>query len=133
MAMRRSIIDAGGEVHFGAGRPSAARRQVCAGSLDTNGAVFESSQIVLATGHSARDVYSLLKKEKIRLTRNRLLSVCALSIRKPQLINSSIIIPKASFCHKLLPAASYRLATKIDDRGVHFLHVSGWIYRSRCH
>ena len=120
MAMRRSIIDAGGEVHFGAkvDRLLLDGRRV-RGVSTTNGAVFESSQVVLATGHSARDVYSLLKKQKIRLEQKPF--AVGVRIEHPQALIDQLQYhhPKGEFRHKLLPAASYRLATKIDDRGVH--------------
>ena len=88
------------------------------GVSTVNGAVLKVL-IVLATGHSARDVYSLLKKQKIRLEQKPF--AVGVRIEHPQALIDQLQYhhPKGEFRHKLLPAASYRLATKIDDRGVH--------------
>jgi uncharacterized FAD-dependent dehydrogenase len=120
MAMRRSIIDAGGEVHFGA---KVDRLLLDGGRVrgvsTTSGAVFEGAGVILATGHSARDVYILLKEQKIRLEQKPF--AVGVRIEHPQGLIDQLQYhqPKEKFRHELLPAASYRLATKIDDRGVH--------------
>ncbi len=121
-AIRRSILGAGGEVHFGAkvGRllRSEEGRKLCGvGTLD--GREFLGEAVILATGHSARDIYQLLKKEKVLMEQKPF--AVGVRIEHPQPLIDSIQyhFPKEMERPLLLPAARYRLATKIDDRGVH--------------
>lgn len=120
MAMRRSIIDAGGEVHFGA---KVNRLILSAGRVKgvstVGGLTFEGKGVILATGHSARDVYSLLKEQNILLEQKPF--AVGVRIEHPQALIDQLQYhsPQGEVRHELLPAASYRLATKIDDRGVH--------------
>lgn len=120
MAMRQSIIDAGGEVHF--------ERKVndflisdhtIRGVTCTDGSEYLADQLILATGHSARDVYSLLHAKHIRLEQKPF--AVGVRIEHPQALIDSLQYhsPRDQERSRLLPAASYRLATKIDDRGVH--------------
>ena len=82
MAMRNSILAAGGEVHFGTkvtgfdllnGR--------IRGVQTADGREFSSERVILATGHSARDIYQLLHDQSITLEQKPLRSACASSIR----------------------------------------------------
>jgi uncharacterized FAD-dependent dehydrogenase len=64
--MRQQIIDAGGEVHFDTKVTdllllgNQIRSVVC-----SSGAKFEGEQVILATGHSAKDIFCLLEAKKI--------------------------------------------------------------------
>ncbi|WP_269523415.1 NAD(P)/FAD-dependent oxidoreductase [Coraliomargarita parva] len=120
MAMRESIRAAGGEVHFGAkvnhfilqdGRIE--------GVTTEDGREFRSKRVILATGHSARDIYRLLQESGILLEQKPF--AVGVRIEHPQALIDSLQyhIPKDKERPRLLPAASYRLATKIDNRGVH--------------
>jgi hypothetical protein len=75
--------------------------------------------VILATGHSARDIYRLLAAKTIRLEQKPF--AVGVRIEHPQAFIDcrQYHLPKGSKRPDLLPAASYRLATKIDDRGVH--------------
>ncbi|MGC6455074.1 MAG: NAD(P)/FAD-dependent oxidoreductase [Coraliomargaritaceae bacterium] len=120
MAMRQSIMNAGGEVHFG----TKVNRFILSegrvrGVSTACGACFEGEAVILATGHSARDVYSLLKQQNILLEQKPF--AVGVRIEHPQALIDQLQYhsEKGKARHPLLPAASYRLATKIDGRGVH--------------
>ena len=121
-AMRHSILNAGGEVHFDT--------RVCAllrsadgkrllGVRSSDGKEWEGSAVILATGHSARDVYRMLHEEGLLLERKAF--AVGVRIEHPQ-----TLIDAAQYHLRPgeerpygLPAARYALATKIQDRGVH--------------
>jgi len=71
--------------------------------------------VILATGHSARDIYQLLASKEILLE----LKPFALGVRieHPQPLIDSIQYKRKSRGEDL-PAASYRLACNVDNRGV---------------
>lgn len=120
MAMRESIRAAGGEVHFGAKVESfLIRNERMAGVRICDGREFLSEQVILATGHSARDIYIQLNKQGVRLEQKPF--AVGVRIEHPQRLIDSLqySCPRDEARPALLPAASYRLATKIDNRGVH--------------
>jgi len=120
MAVRESIRSAGGEVHFGArvtdidsgnGRVRAVRT--------ADGREFAAEHLILATGHSARDMFELLQRQNLRLEPKPF--AVGVRIEHPQALIDGLQYHHRAETprHPLLPAASYRLATKIDHRGVH--------------
>lgn len=120
MAMRQSIRAAGGEVHFGAKVNEFLFNNGCiVGLRITDGREFHAKKVILATGHSARDIYSILDDQQIRLEQKPF--AVGVRIEHPQPLIDSLQYHLAHGAKRprLLPAASYRLATKIDDRGVH--------------
>jgi uncharacterized FAD-dependent dehydrogenase len=120
MAMRESILNAGGEVHFGAKVEALLiNSEQIAGVRTSDKREFLSQQVILATGHSARDIYELLQAQNIRLEQKPF--AVGVRIEHPQALIDSLQYhtPPGAKRPSLLPAASYRLATKIDDRGVH--------------
>lgn len=120
MAMRESIRSAGGEVHFGAKVDTLILRDGQIEGLRTaDGGEYLSEKVILATGHSARDIYSLLHQQGIRLEQKPFAVGVRIEHPQPLIDSLQYKTPRDAGRHKLLPAASYRLATKIDDRGVH--------------
>ncbi len=119
-AMRESIRAAGGEVHFGAKVVDfALEARVVRGVALADGRGIAATAVILATGHSARDVYELLVRRGIRLEQKAF--AMGVRIEHPQgLVDSQQYhFPRGEERSRLLPAASYSLATKIADRGVH--------------
>ena len=121
MAMRKSIINSGGEVHFG---KKVTNLILVAGQIrgvrTKADEEFRSDKVILATGHSARDVYRFLNDQNIRLEQKAF--AVGVRIEHPQsLIDArQYHFPDTQFERPAnLPAASYRLATKIKERGVH--------------
>lgn len=120
MAMRESIRSAGGEVHFGAKVASLIiHDQRMAGVRTTDGREFLSDQCILATGHSARDIYEQLHTQNIRLEQKPFAVGVRIEHPQPLIDSLQYHTPQGQERPALLPAASYRLATKIDNRGVH--------------
>lgn len=115
-AIRTTILDAGGEIYF--------NRRITdllisngkiKGVEDKNGNRYEANSVILATGHSARDIYELLHKKGLSLEAKSF----ALGVRAehPQALIDSIQY-KQSPRDSYLPAAAYSLVKQIDDRGV---------------
>ena len=119
-AMRGSIIAAGGEVHFQTKVSGFIRHdEKLIGVTTTDNREFIGDGVILATGHSARDIYRLLQSENIRLEPKPF--AMGVRIEHPQAFIDArqYHYPAGHERPALLPAASYRLATKIKDRGVH--------------
>ena len=120
MAMRESIRNAGGEVHFNTKVESLIiYEQKMAGVSTTDGREFLSGQVILATGHSARDIYEQLHTQKVQLEQTPFAVGVRIEHPQAQIDSLQYHTPLGQERPALLPAASYRLATKIDNRGVH--------------
>lgn len=120
MAMRESIRRSGGEVHFGARVESfLILSGRMAGVRTGDGREFLSDRVILATGHSARDIYHQLQSQGVRLEPKPF--AVGVRIEHPQALIDQLQyhIAPGETRPRQLPAASYRLATKIDQRGVH--------------
>lgn len=119
-SIRQSIIAAGGEVRFG---EKVTGLNLRAGRI-TSLIVNESDEVagdavILATGHSARDIYQLLHKYGILLEPKPFAVGVRIEHRQPLIDSLQYHYPIETERPRLLPAASYRLATKIRGRGVH--------------
>jgi uncharacterized FAD-dependent dehydrogenase len=119
-AMRESINSAGGEVRFGAKVTDllldggAIRGVVINGSEELLG-----DAVILATGHSARDVYRLLASKNISLEQKAFAVGVRIEHPQPLIDSLQYHYERGLERPRLLPAASYVLATKVRDRGVH--------------
>ena len=120
MAMRQSILEAGGEVHFGTKVNQFILNddRIC-GVNTVDGREFLSDRTILATGHSARDIYQQLHTQNVRLEQTPFAVGVRIEHPQPLIDSTQYHYPIGQERPRLLPAASYRLATKIDNRGVH--------------
>ncbi len=115
-AIRETIIRCGGEVYFEAKLTDI---QYVDNSLRTI-TVNDEREIpvdglILAVGHSARDVFELLKKKNIHLEPKPF--AVGVRIEHPQqMINEVQYHTKSAI--KLLPPAAYNVACQVDGRGV---------------
>ncbi|MFD2255373.1 NAD(P)/FAD-dependent oxidoreductase [Luteolibacter algae] len=129
-ALRQSILDHGGEVHFQAKVTdflvSGGRIH---GVVTADGREFLADATVLATGHSARDIYQLLADKNILMEHKPFAIGFRIEHTQPFIDRRQYNIPEGQPRPDLLPAARYRLATKINDRGVHSFCMcpGGWI------
>ena len=91
-----------------------------------SGTEIEASAVVVAAGHSARDVFALLDAAGARLEAKSF--AVGLRIEHPQALIDSIQYGRSAK-HPLLPAAAYRLAATVDGRGVYSFCMcpGGWI------
>lgn len=129
-SIRHSILAAGGEVHF---QHKVVDFEITGerirSVITANGRQFAGNAVILATGHSARDIYQLLHAKHVRLEAKPF--AIGFRIEHPQAFidRSQYHLDPHQERPRLLPAASYRLATKIRDRGVHSFCMcpGGWI------
>ncbi|NLW81363.1 MAG: FAD-dependent oxidoreductase [Desulfovibrionales bacterium] len=115
-SMRASVEGAGGEIHFGA---HVADLVVDAGVLRgvrlDNGQQVDADAVILATGHSARDIYALLHRRGILLEAKPF--ALGVRIEHPQTLVDRMFYHHSPR-HPSLPAASYRIACQTGERGV---------------
>jgi len=129
-AIRASIIAAGGEVHFQTKVVDfmVSGRRIH-GVLTAGGSEIAADSVILASGHSARDIYRLLAAQKILLEPKPFAVGFRIEHAQPFIDRSQYHLDRGQERPRLLPAARYRLATKIRDRGVHSFCMcpGGWI------
>ncbi|MEM9016924.1 MAG: FAD-dependent protein [Verrucomicrobiota bacterium] len=119
-AIRKSIIEAGGEVRFGAKVTDLVLSQNKISGLVVNGEEeLLGDAVILATGHSARDIFRLLENHSLLLEPKAF--AVGMRIEHPQPLIDSIQYHYERGTERplLLPAARYALATKVKGRGVH--------------
>ena len=119
-AIRSSIIGAGGEVHF---QTKVVDFLVSDGRLhgvrSEGGEEIFGDALILASGHSARDIYRLLADRSILLEPKPFAVGCRIEHPQAFIDRAQYHLGSGVQRPRLLPAAWYRLATKIRDRGVH--------------
>lgn len=121
-AIRESILRAGGEVHFNAKAEhllrSADGRRI-AGVACADGREFTAEAVLLATGHSARDVYRMLLAEGLALEQKPF--AVGVRLEHPQAFVDArqYHLQPGRKRPEQLPAARYSVTTTIQDRGVH--------------
>ena len=115
-AIRETILKSGGEVHF--------QHRVTDFILDkdkisgviANEKEFLGEAVILATGHSARDIYRLLDKRNIKMEEKDF--AMGVRVEHPQDLIDSIQY-HCEIRDEYLPAASYSLVSQIEGRGVY--------------
>lgn len=115
-AIRQTILDHGGEIHF---NHQLTDIEVINGklrSITVNGNMrVQTSYVILATGHSARDIYSLFHQHGWTIEAKPF--AMGVRIEHPQSVIDHIQYGTA-IRPAQLPAASYRLSCEIEHRGV---------------
>lgn len=117
VAMRESILDAGGEIWF-ENRVTdliVDRQRRIKGVVSATGNRFEGEAVILASGHSARDVFELLQRYGIDMEAKSF--AMGLRIEHPQPLIDRIQYHMTKRDPRL-PAASYRLTETVQGRGV---------------
>ena len=115
--MREAIIEHGGEVHFNTKMTDIKIKDSAIEAIQINdGEWMEFDNVILATGHSARDIYYLLQRKNIKMeARGFALGV---RVEHPQeLINH--IQYHGDDDNPYLPPASYTLVEQVDGFGVY--------------
>ena len=127
LALRDRLERAGVVFRFGARAVAILSRSgVVEGVRLEGGDEIGAEAVVIATGHSARDVYAFLADAGARLEPKPF--ALGVRIEHPQpLINE--IQYGASAGHPKLPAAAYRLSQTVDERGVFSFCMcpGGWV------
>ncbi len=127
-AMRERLEGVGSEIRFGARVTGVVVRDGRAiGVQLADGGEVIGRAVVMATGHSARDVHELLTRAGVQLEAKPF--AMGVRIEHPQPLINSIQYGRAA-AHPKLPAASYKLAyTPSDKRGAFSFCMcpGGWI------
>lgn len=116
-AMRETIINCGGDVHFNTRVTDILiKDKEAVGVKCENGEVF-NGHVILATGHSARDVYSMLADKAIKIESKGI--AVGVRLEHPQHVIDCIQYHSNNGRGKYLPAAEYNFVTQVDGRGVY--------------
>ncbi|HUZ60161.1 MAG TPA: FAD-dependent monooxygenase [Hanamia sp.] len=116
-SMHKRIIDCGGEFHFDKKMIDfVIEKDKIIAVKTADGDVLNGDSFILATGHSARDIFALLHKKNIEI----LAKGFALGVRieHPQELINSIQYGINNIKENLLPPASYSLVEQVEGRGV---------------
>lgn len=89
----------------------------CLGVIDSHGTKIEAKATILATGHSARDIYELLNSKGIALEAKSF--AMGLRVEHPQTLIDKIQYRQSEGRGEWLPPASYNLTAQIGGRGVY--------------
>ena len=115
--IRHTILESGGEVKFGTRIDELIfDKQEVIGAKSHTGDVF-SGPVILATGHSARDVYYYLHRNNIALEAKGF--AVGVRLEHPQELIDRIQYHNSEGRGKYLPAAEYSFVTQINGRGVY--------------
>ncbi len=113
--IRKTILSCGGEIHFESRVTDLIiKDKSVKGVIVNNSAEFTGDSLILATGHSAVDIYYMLKRHDIRLEAKPF--AMGVRIEHPQALINEIQYHSKDY-HKSLPAASYSLACQTGERG----------------
>ncbi|TYB78290.1 NAD(P)/FAD-dependent oxidoreductase [Bizionia myxarmorum] len=116
--VRETILKHGGEIHFETRVTNFTVKNNTIQAIQLqNGNEMTANRVILATGHSARDIYYLLHDKEIALEAKSF----AMGVRAehPQEIIDRIQYHCSGQRSELLPAASYSLVQQVNDRGVY--------------
>lgn len=120
--MRNTILQCGGEVHFQTKMTSFIIDDdkvigVEAVNLQTGAEETYRGPVILATGHSARDVYRYLAASRIEIEAKGI--AVGVRLEHPAHLIDQIQYHNKNGRGKYLPAAEYSFVTQVDGRGVY--------------
>lgn len=115
--MRKTIIACGGEVHFETRMDSLIIEGNKVSGIETNTGETFRGPVILATGHSARDVYRWLYSNGIGIEAKGL--AVGVRLEHPSMLIDQIQYHRREGRGKYLPAAEYSFVTQVDGRGVY--------------
>lgn len=115
--MRNTIIRCGGEVHFQTRMDAIVIRQNKVVGIQTNTGEEFKGPVILATGHSARDVYAWLNENGVEIEAKGI--AVGLRLEHPAHRIDQIQYHRAEGRGKYLPAAEYSFVTQVKGRGVY--------------
>lgn len=136
--MRRTILNCGGEVHFQTKMTGliieddrvkgieavVTKDDAVSNGSDTHGNVsqmvertFLASAVILATGHSARDVYRWLHDHEVEIEAKSL--AVGVRLEHPSMLIDQLQYHRREGRGLYLPAAEYSVVQQVDGRGVY--------------
>ena len=133
-AMRNTIINSGGEVHFqtkmsrlilsgermlgsGATRVVGVEAEVTSSQSPHISQLTFMGPVILATGHSARDVYRYLNEAKVEIEAKGI--AVGVRLEHPSHLIDQIQYHSKQGRGRWLPAAEYAMVTQVEGRGVY--------------
>ena len=115
--IRNRIIECGGEVRFETRMEELLIKDNRVQGIRTPNGEILSSAVILATGHSAKDVYRLLHNNGIELEAKGF--AVGVRLEHPSQLIDQIQYHSPKGRGKYLPAAEYSFTTQVDGRGVY--------------
>ncbi|NJX14491.1 NAD(P)/FAD-dependent oxidoreductase [Tamlana crocina] len=116
--IRETILNYGGEIHFETRVTDfKIRENKIQSILLKNGDELNVNKVILATGHSARDIFYMLHQKEVALEAKSF--AMGVRVEHPQHIIDGIQYHCSGERHELLPAASYSLVQQVNNRGVY--------------
>lgn len=114
--IRKTIIHCGGEVIFGAKVTDIiVENGKATGIKLADNSTLYSDYVILATGHSARDIYQILYEKQISIEAKGF--AMGVRVEHPQELIDNI--QYKGYKNSYLPAAAYNLTSQADGRGVY--------------
>ena len=114
-AIRHTIEGCGGEVRFGSRVEGLLMRDGAVCGVECSGERIAARNVVLATGHSADDIYLMLYRQGVALQAKAF--AMGVRVEHPQALIDEIQYHGAG--REYLPAASYTLTAQVGGRGVY--------------
>lgn len=115
-AIRETILEFGGEIHFETQlKDILIENNQIKGIVDQNNKHYNANHLILATGHSARDIFYLLDEKNIKIENKPF--ALGVRVEHPQLL----IDQNQYHCDvrsEYLPPSSYKLVQHVKGRGV---------------
>ncbi|MCH2451422.1 MAG: NAD(P)/FAD-dependent oxidoreductase [Gracilimonas sp.] len=115
--MRECILQHGGEIHFNTRVTDLITDSSSIKGVGTqDGTIFYAEKVILATGHSARDIFELLHRKGIEIELKPL--AIGVRVEHPQSLVDTIQY-NCETRGEYLPPASYSIVKQVGDRGVY--------------
>ena len=115
--MRNTILECGGEVHFKTRMDAIIIEKNKVVGIKTNDGRTFRGPVILATGHSARDVYRWLYANGVKMETKGL--AVGVRLEHPSMLIDQIQYHNKNGRGKYLPAAEYSFVQQVDGRGVY--------------
>lgn len=115
--MRNTIIECGGEVHFETRMDALIIENNEIKGIETNTGKTFLGPVILATGHSARDVYRWLAANDVTIEAKGI--AVGVRLEHPAALIDRIQYHNKNGRGKYLPAAEYSFVTQVEGRGVY--------------
>ena len=115
--MRNTILACGGEVHFQTRMDALIIEHGQVSGIETNTGKTFHGPVILATGHSARDVYRWLYANGVFIEPKGI--AVGVRLEHPSMLIDQIQYHNKAGRGKYLPAAEYSFVQQVDGRGVY--------------
>ena len=114
--MRRQIVECGGEFHFNSRVTGLTIKGSRAVGIEVGDKRIDGAAVIVATGHSAHDIYTMLHHSGVRLEAKPF--AMGVRIEHPQSLINKIQYHNSDQM-EYLPAAAYSLVEQVAGRGVY--------------